>query len=190
MKEEWKKIEGKPVRIDVGSTYDEAMGESMPSEMLCFTTDNRIVLNGEEFPKTAPMLLMYVNERGEEDVRGCPPILADPKEVGEDEVGMFFAKYPLKEVTSALLKGRMVVGCVKTTNEEGEEEYGYYALRMEEVRYKSVGGEMYETLTLRYNKDGRAYRVRISEKEGGEVKMEREVGVDIFRINQLLTLVE
>lgn len=53
MKKPWKDIEGSEVRVDVGSTREQALGDKMPAEVLCFTTDNRIVMNGEEFPDTS-----------------------------------------------------------------------------------------------------------------------------------------
>ena len=53
MKKQWKDIEGYKVRMDVGSTREQALGDKMPAEVLCFTTDNRIVMNGEEFPDTS-----------------------------------------------------------------------------------------------------------------------------------------
>lgn len=49
MKKEWKNIEGKTVRFDVGSTTEQAQAESMPAEVICFTTDNKVVFNGEYF---------------------------------------------------------------------------------------------------------------------------------------------
>lgn len=49
MTKDWKEIEGKKLRIDVGSTLTEAIGSSMPAETVCFTTDGYIVLNGVVF---------------------------------------------------------------------------------------------------------------------------------------------
>lgn len=49
MKKEWKNIEGKMVRFDVGSTTEQAQAESMPAGVICFTTDNKVVFNGEVF---------------------------------------------------------------------------------------------------------------------------------------------
>jgi hypothetical protein len=49
MKKEWKNIEGKMVRFDVGSTTEQAQAESMPAEVICFTTGNKVVFNGEVF---------------------------------------------------------------------------------------------------------------------------------------------
>lgn len=56
MKKQWKDIEGSEVRVDVGSTREQALGDKMPAEVLCFTTDNRIVMNGEEFPDTSKIV--------------------------------------------------------------------------------------------------------------------------------------
>ena len=56
MKKPWKDIEGSEVRVDVGSTREQALGDKMPAEVLCFTTDNRIVMNGEEFPDTSKIV--------------------------------------------------------------------------------------------------------------------------------------
>lgn len=49
MKKEWKKIEGKLARIDVGSSFSEAMGGTFPAEAICFTTDGNIVFNGIQY---------------------------------------------------------------------------------------------------------------------------------------------
>lgn len=46
MKKEWKDIEGYKVRMDVGSSLEEAMSSSMGASVICFTTDGHIVLNG------------------------------------------------------------------------------------------------------------------------------------------------
>ena len=52
MKKEWKDIEGYGVRIDVGSTLQQALADTMPAEVICFTTDNHIVMNGEVFSRS------------------------------------------------------------------------------------------------------------------------------------------
>lgn len=49
MKKQWKDIEGRKVRIDVGSSREEAFGQRFPAEAIAFTTDNVIVFNGETF---------------------------------------------------------------------------------------------------------------------------------------------
>lgn len=49
MKKEWKNIEGKLARIDVGSSFSEAMGGTFPAEAICFTTDGNIVFNGIQY---------------------------------------------------------------------------------------------------------------------------------------------
>lgn len=49
MKKEWKNIEGKLARIDVGSSFTEAMGGTFPAEAICFTTDGNIVFNGIQY---------------------------------------------------------------------------------------------------------------------------------------------
>lgn len=52
MKKEWKDIEGYGVRIDVGSSLEEALSDTMPAEVICFTKDNHIVMNGEVYSRT------------------------------------------------------------------------------------------------------------------------------------------
>lgn len=49
MKKDWKNLEGHKVRMDVGSSLKQALSDSMPAEVICFTTDNHIIFNGEEF---------------------------------------------------------------------------------------------------------------------------------------------
>ena len=49
MKKEWKNIEGRLARIDVGSSLSEAMGSTFPAEAICFTTDGNIVFNGIQY---------------------------------------------------------------------------------------------------------------------------------------------
>ena len=49
MKKEWKNIEGRLARIDVGSSLSEAMGSEFPAEAICFTTDGNIVFNGIQY---------------------------------------------------------------------------------------------------------------------------------------------
>lgn len=49
MKKEWKNIEGRLARIDVGSSLSEAMGGAFPAEAICFTTDGNIVFNGIQY---------------------------------------------------------------------------------------------------------------------------------------------
>lgn len=49
MKKEWKNIEGRLARIDVGSSLSEAMGSAFPAEAICFTTDGNIVFNGIQY---------------------------------------------------------------------------------------------------------------------------------------------
>lgn len=49
MKEKWSDIEQLPVRFDVGSTYKEAMSDTMPASVICFCVDGSIVLNGVKF---------------------------------------------------------------------------------------------------------------------------------------------
>lgn len=49
MKLPWAEIEELPFRVDVGSTYKEAVSSSVPAHVMCFTTDGRIVLNGVTF---------------------------------------------------------------------------------------------------------------------------------------------
>ena len=49
MKEKWSDLEGLPVRFDVGSTAEESKSDKIAANVICFTTDNRIIFNGEEF---------------------------------------------------------------------------------------------------------------------------------------------
>lgn len=49
MKKDWKDIEGQLVRIDIGSTYNEAQSSSTDAAIICFTTDGHIVLNGVDY---------------------------------------------------------------------------------------------------------------------------------------------
>lgn len=49
MKKEWKNIEGRLARIDVGSSLSEAMGSAFPAEAICFTTNGNIVFNGIQY---------------------------------------------------------------------------------------------------------------------------------------------
>lgn len=49
MKKDWKDIEGQLVRIDIGSTYNEAQSSSTEAAIICFTTDGHIVLNGMDY---------------------------------------------------------------------------------------------------------------------------------------------
>lgn len=58
MKEEWENIEGKPFRIDVGSTTSEAEAESTPANVLCLTKEARVVMNGVRF-SDMPMTLAH-----------------------------------------------------------------------------------------------------------------------------------
>ncbi len=53
MKKEWKDIEGSLVRFDVGSSYQDAMSDKMPAEVVCFTKDGRIIFNGVEFTQNS-----------------------------------------------------------------------------------------------------------------------------------------
>lgn len=50
MKEKWSDLEKLPVRFDVGSTTDIALSDKVAANVICFTKDGRIILNGEEFP--------------------------------------------------------------------------------------------------------------------------------------------
>ena len=63
MKKEWKQIEGSLVRIDVGSTYDNAMNSaSIPAEAICFTSDGHIVLNGVKYSPNQDELDLKVDK--------------------------------------------------------------------------------------------------------------------------------
>lgn len=61
MKKSWKEIEGSKVRIDVGSTMEQAMSDSLPAEVICFTTDNNIVFNGEVFAGDGSVNAFYAS---------------------------------------------------------------------------------------------------------------------------------
>ena len=71
----WKELEGLRFGIDVGSTSDEALTAADPA-IIHFTTDGRIVLNGEQFtpdtgavdgPLAVPLNLSAVTEETTSD---------------------------------------------------------------------------------------------------------------------------
>lgn len=63
MKKEWKQIEGSLVRIDVGSTCDDAMNSAtIPAEAICFTKDGNIVLNGVKYSPSQEELDLKVDK--------------------------------------------------------------------------------------------------------------------------------
>lgn len=180
MKKDWKEIEGRPVRIDVNSTFDEAMGEEMEAEVLCFTKDNRVVMNGEEFPKTGPYLMRYEGDADRED--RLPQIIEEPGAVTEDEVGDFVNEYPLEEIARAMMMGRKAVAVV-----EMEEGNRYVALRLMELVWN---GTEVRRMVVGHERDGCVYRTTFWTDDDGVVRMRTEKARDIFDINKLLTLVE
>lgn len=119
MNEEWKNIEGSEVRIDVGSTSEEAMNKDMPAGVICFTTDKRIILNGEEFAPqqnlideairdTYPMVINCVNAEGGIVRNKLPQILCDPTELTQDEISDFFNVYPFDTLVDCYNKGKQL----------------------------------------------------------------------------------
>lgn len=111
MKKPWKDIEGSLVRIDVGSTAKEALSDSMPAQVICFTTDGKIIFNGVEYPNMKgwvkiPYIIEYV---GESSNRKLPQILMGGEEVSNEDLSLFFDTYPLEEIIQAAQNGRTIV---------------------------------------------------------------------------------
>lgn len=180
MKKDWKEIEGRPVRIDVNSTFDEAIGEGMEAEVLCFTKDNRVVMNGEEFPKTEPYLMRYEGEDDRED--RLPQIIEEPGAVTEDGVWDFVNEYPLEEIGWAMARGRMAIAVVE--REEGDM---YIPLVLKEMVWN---GTEVRRMVVGHERDGCVYRTEFWIDDDGAVRMRTEKARDIFEINKLLTLVD
>lgn len=57
---DWKSLEGKFLKVDVGSTKQEALSSTDPSK-LYVTTDNNIVMNGEVVADVAPIATNLLN---------------------------------------------------------------------------------------------------------------------------------
>ena len=114
MKKNWKDIEGKGLRVDVGSTSSQAMSDSMPAEVLCFTTDGRIILNGMEFAPQANLIEDAINAehpyvmgvvKTDSYKDNTPQILLDSSDCTRDDIDAFFEEYPLSEIYECVQKG-------------------------------------------------------------------------------------
>lgn len=117
MKKDWKDLEGKGLRVDVGSTSSQAMSDSTPAEVLCFTTDGRIILNGMEFAPQAnliedainaehPYIMEVVNTSNYTDV--TPQILLDSTDCAQEDIDAFFESYPFSDILECVIKGRQL----------------------------------------------------------------------------------
>ena len=96
MKKSWKEIEGSKVRIDVGSTMEQAMSDSLPAEVICFTTDNNIVFNGEAFAGDGSVSGYYVDKK----------IFHLTEDSSEDEISAAFNEAKLSEIVKAITDGK------------------------------------------------------------------------------------
>lgn len=96
MKKQWKDIEGYKVRMDVGSTMEQAMSDSFPAEVICFTTDNNIVFNGEVFAGDGSVSGYYVDKE----------IFHLTKDSSEDEISAVFDEAKLSEIVKAITDGK------------------------------------------------------------------------------------
>nr|DAK56491.1 MAG TPA: hypothetical protein [Caudoviricetes sp.] len=103
MKKDWKDIEGHKFRVDVGSTLRQAMSDDMPAEVLCFTTDGHIVMNGLEFPDLdavkAELRRELFSYKIDESVFG---LTAD---MSRNEVEKIMDKPLFDEIVDAITKG-------------------------------------------------------------------------------------
>lgn len=139
MKKDWKDIEGHKFRVDVGSTLRQAMSDDVPAEVLCFTTDGHIVMNGLEFPDLdavkAEVRRELFSYKIDESVFG---LTAD---MSRNEVDKIMDKPLFDEIVDAIANGLMLYA--------GE---GYVDGRYSVVH--TVTGKNYRELDLTY-KDSR-----------------------------------
>ena len=161
MKKPWKDIEGSLVRIDVGSTSKEAMMDNIGAELICFTTDGKIIFNGVEYPNMSglvkvPYLMEYVGD--DSSYNKLPQILMD----GEDDSGRatFFETYPLDEIVKAAEDGRTIVCKVNKSKHPAQIEDKIYL----DVRsiHKDVRPTMTKTnITFRWQYAGEEYETEV-----------------------------
>jgi hypothetical protein len=96
MKKSWKEIEGSKVRIDVGSTLQQALSDSMTADIICFTTDNHIVFNGEVFTSDGSANGFYVD-------KGIFNLTEDSS---EDEISAVIDEVKLSQIVKAITDGK------------------------------------------------------------------------------------
>ncbi len=129
MKKAWKDLEGSLVRIDVGSTSKEALSDSIAPQLICFTTDGKIVFNGIEYPNMSslvkgPYIMQYVGEGS--SYNKLPQILLDGTEADEDALSTFLDTYPIEEIVNAAECGRTIVCKVNKSKHPAQIEEKIY----------------------------------------------------------------
>lgn len=123
MKKDWKYLEGLGFRVDVGSTYSQAMSDSTPAEVLCFTKDGRIILNGIEFAPQSNLIEDAINAehpyvmgavKTDNYTDSTPQILLDTSDCEQTDIDAFFEEYPLSDIVNCINKGIQMYALRKT----------------------------------------------------------------------------
>lgn len=163
MKKPWKDLEGKLVRVDVGSSTKEALSDSVGPELICFTTDGKIIFNGIEYPNMSslvkgPYIMQYVGEGS--SYNKLPQILLDGTEADEDALSTFLDTYPIEEIVNAAECGRTIVCKVNKSKHPAQIEDKIYL----DVRsiHKDVRPTMTKTnITFRWQYAGEEYETEV-----------------------------